>query len=103
MSLTGRREHLRAVVWPKGPLTKGSKTNYRYVVIGMLVTDRPLEGFEGQNEVVLDSATSIAEALTAMPRKRNVGPVFGDAVDVLLGLNRLKTKPLQAVKPKKKA
>ncbi len=82
------REHLRAVVWPRKPAKeKGKPTNYRYAIVGMLVTDKPIEGLEGENEILLDGASfGLTDALVSMEKKVNAGQPFGDATGVLLSL-----------------
>jgi hypothetical protein len=78
-----RLEHFRGVVWPHPPVTEGIKTNYRYVIVGMLVTDKPLDVPE--NESVIDGFTGIADVIEgAVKRQPNI-PV-GDATNVLLNL-----------------
>lgn len=81
-----RLEHFRGVVWPHKVLQEDGKTNYRYVIVGMLVTDQPLDVPE--NESVIDGFAGIADAIeTAQKRKPNI--CVGDATDVLLNLAQL--------------
>lgn len=101
------REYLRAVIWPRKPIAKpGKPTNYRYVIIGFLVTDTPLEGIEGENEVVLDGQTfGLSYALEGMEKRENAEYRFGDATDVLLrigGQEEFESRPKKKPKPAKK-
>jgi hypothetical protein len=88
--------HFRGVVWPRqgvagaeprtGP--NGHKL-YRYAVVGLVVTDQPLENLEGKGAVLLDGhGAGMAEAIDTAQQKR---PAFliGDANDVLLVLDNI--------------
>lgn len=80
-----RREHFRGVIWPREPANGPERKVYRYVVVGMLVTDEPLDVHP--NETAVDGAVhGVAEALEAA---RRVTPrrTLGDASDVLLSLD----------------
>lgn len=78
----------KGVVWPRGK--RGQL--YSYAVIGVLVTDRPIEGIEGKNEVVLRSgAYGMAEALSGMTQVKPQLRI-GDANMVLTNLNEI-TEP----------
>lgn len=78
------KQHFRGVVWPHND----KKGIYRYVVIGMVVTDKPLERLSG-NQIVLDGhSAGMAEALQAIQQKEAKIKV-GDATDVLLNLSDL--------------
>lgn len=84
-----RREHFRGVVWPRGRHESGA---YRYVVVGLLVTDEPIPGQDlqrfGVRTMVDGPAPGLADALAAMPQ-REATAIVGTADDVLLGLGRL--------------
>jgi len=88
------REHVRAVVWPREPVEGPQGRIYRYAVVGLVVSDRPIEAFHNpdgsiRNEVVLDGdAPGITEALAAV---RQVEPTrkIGDAVDALCSLDAI--------------
>lgn len=41
------RQHLKAVVWPQPPTKEIPQ--YRYVIVGMLVTEEPILSLEGKN------------------------------------------------------
>lgn len=84
------REYLRAVVWPKQQ--KGDKqSNYRYVIVGVLVTDEPIEGFT-ENQHLVDSHTrGLAEKLQEM-NSTEISEPLGDATTVLLKLRYLGVK-----------
>lgn len=80
------RSHIRAVVWPRDKVTEKGKTNYRYTVIGILVTDQPIAALEGKNEVVVDGAApGLANDLASI---RQYAPLFppGDASSALCNL-----------------
>ncbi len=84
------KEYFKGVVWPRESITEpGRPTNYRYVVVGMLVTDQPLV-FEGRvDTVVIDSTVKgMAEALNQAKNRLPQLPV-GDATMVLLSLEDL--------------
>ena len=90
------KEYLRAVVWPRDPITEGKKINYRYAIVGILVTDTPLDGIEGIknsaniSEILLDSdCKGIQMAIEMMPKFEQSGCVLGDASSVLCSLNDL--------------
>ncbi|XXX79139.1 hypothetical protein WMF30_10235 [Sorangium sp. So ce134] len=83
-----RQEHFRGVIWPRG-LYEGS---YRYAVVGMLVTDSPVQGLFG-NELVLNGAgNGVAAALASVPQAPAARKI-GDANDVLTGLDTLVKVP----------
>lgn len=77
------RTHAKLILWPQetlpGPL-------YRYTLVGLVVTDRPLEGVEG--EVVIDGPVPLAEVFGAAA-KRPARVKVGDAADVLERLNEV--------------
>lgn len=74
------REYFKGIVWPRndGPL-------HRYVVVGMIVSEKPIPEFEGKNEVLIDGPGYGMSNLMSSIRHResNFG---GDAVNVLLSL-----------------
>lgn len=85
------REHLKAVVWPRGPVDKAGGKVYRYVVIGVVVSDKPIESLEGKNthglsEYVVDEDCSGLAGLLGSMATREPNLRLGDAVDVLSSL-----------------
>lgn len=95
------REHFRGIIWPRDTrkAVDGS-TVYRYTVIGLLVTDTPIDEFEGYTDnlgipgqIPLDgSSPGMAEVL----RNVRIGKLKynpGDAGDVLVGLSDLFEDP----------
>lgn len=92
----GAREYLRCVVWPRQGVggvkpvvgTKEGGKVYRYAIVGMFVTDTPIDGIEGQNEIVIDGDVSIARQLSTAPQRR---PQYrlGDAASVMVSLNEI--------------
>lgn len=79
------KEYLRGVIWPREP----ADGKYRYVVVAMLVTDKPLEGIEGKNELVVDGQVFGLSDILESVRKRKPNIQLGDATDVLLNLEHL--------------
>ena len=77
------REHLKAIVWPRNEADNDGP--YRYVIVGMLVTDEPLQGLDGNEFLVEGPGVGLAEILQQIP-KRQPSRRVGDAVDVLTGL-----------------
>ena len=95
------KEQFRGVVWPRenGKDADGKPT-YRYVVVGMLVTDTPIPGLD-PNETVIDGVVEryveelgIAGALERAPKFEASLPL-GDANNVLLSLEQIVGKPLK--------
>lgn len=80
------KQHFRGVIWPRPE----KDSCYRYVVVGMLVTDTPIENFSGNDTICLDGKSfQLMEALSAVEQTNpGVFPVRGDANSVLLRLNR---------------
>lgn len=82
-----RQEYLRCVVWDRTDKDKPKKC-YRYVIVGMLVTDEPIESLS-KNESVLDGMTfGLGDILSEI---RQVKPKIriGDANSVLCSLESL--------------
>ena len=94
------QEQFRGVVWPRPEvLDNNGKPAYRYVVVGMLVTDTPIEGLH-PNETVLDgvveryvSEMGFAGAIQRAPKFQAATPL-GDATSVLLRLEGIVGEPL---------
>jgi hypothetical protein len=81
------KQHFRGVIWPRQN-DEPDKGIYRYTVVGLLVTDKPLENLSA-NQIVLDgNADGMAEVLEAITQKEPKVQV-GDATDVLLKLKDL--------------
>jgi hypothetical protein len=78
------KEHFRGVIWPHND----KEDIYRYVVIGMLVTNKEIKELSG-NQIVLDgSSIGLSECLTNIQQKE-AKIIVGDATDVLLNLKDL--------------
>jgi hypothetical protein len=86
------KQHVKAVIWPRGPMDgkvkrKGKQPIYRYTVIGLIVTDEPIPEFEGKNEILLDGPVNeLVEPLTKI-KSRKPKIKVGDATSVLLELD----------------
>ena len=101
------KEHFRGVVWPREPSQdEAGKKQYRYVIVGMLVTDTPIEGLH-PNETVIDGTMlryvpelGMAGAIERAPKFIAAGPT-GDATGVLLGLNDIVGEPYEPKNRKK--
>ena len=86
-----RREHFKGVIWPRGdgtlrvydPRTK----LYRYVIVGMLVTDAPLDNCD-KDEFVIDGPVEMGHILERASH-RAPKHLTGDATSVLCGLDTL--------------
>lgn len=86
------KEQFRGVVWPREEsVDSAGKPVYRYVVVGMLVTDTPIEGLD-PNETIIDGAMTrhvaemgMAGALERAPKFKASRPL-GDSNSVLLSL-----------------
>lgn len=99
-----RKEAFRGVVWPREAQDDlQGKPVYRYVIVGMLVTDKPIEGLHS-NETVLDGVINlhdgengIGDVLAKAGKFLPAYPV-GDATSVLLGLSDIVGKPFKKKK-----
>jgi len=80
------KEHLKLVVWPRPPTDENP--HYRYVLVGMLIMDKPLEIADGKNDVILEGYGGISQNLEAMS-SRQPDRVLGEATSVLLSLGDL--------------
>lgn len=87
------KQYLKLVIWPRGKYPaksdKQKKINYRYSLIGMLVTDEPISEFENENELVLDGPVNELVVSLVTIKKRKPKIKVGDARDVLLNLNNI--------------
>jgi hypothetical protein len=54
-----KMQHFRGLIWPRGELNG----LHRYVIIGMLVTDKPLDNLDGDQFLLDGHAAGIAEAI----------------------------------------
>jgi hypothetical protein len=81
------KEHLRSIIWPRQPLDgKGGVKLYRYTIVGILITDQPIDGLEGKTEVLLDGSSEGMANILASVKTKKVPFVMGDASNVLLSL-----------------
>jgi hypothetical protein len=84
-----RNEYFRGVLWPHGKIEKDGKVNYKYVICGVLVTDKPLDlPKEFENESIIDGFAAIADGIEAA-NKRAPKITVGDALNVLHSLEDL--------------
>lgn len=86
VNISIRREHFRGVIWPRESIQGPMGKLYRYPIVGMIVSDRPIEMFEDKNEIVLDgNVRGICDILEAAPRGKVSYPL-GTADSVLCSL-----------------
>lgn len=85
--------HFKGVVWPRRPaVVNGSdnKVQYRYVIVGVLTTDRPIDFFEGKQSILLDGyAFGLPDALGTIrqrPPRANTGNTASEVLANLKGL-----------------
>jgi len=80
------KEHFKGVVWPRQNLDTPCDV-YKYVIIGMLVTDKPLP--LADNQVILDGyGAGMAEVIQSI-RQSDQSINFSDATNVLLRLKEI--------------
>lgn len=83
------KQHIKAIVLPEKSLINKGRKIYRYAIVGMLVTDTPISGIEGKNEIVLDCEPfGLAEMLEGL-LKRKAKIKLGDASQILTALKHL--------------
>lgn len=90
-------EHFRGVVWPRSPTQNSTGTVYRYVIVGMLVTDEPLD--VDPNETTIDGAVAGIGAQLAEAHRVHLAGPLGDANAVLLRLAEWPPMERGEVKP----
>lgn len=104
------KEQFRGVVWPREPgdtVDVDGKPVFPYVIVGMLVTDTPIEGLH-HNETVIDGAMTryakemgIAGAIERAA-KFHAAYRLGDAIGVLSNLDNIVGEPLTKPAAQKK-
>ena len=82
------------MVWPRDPIVEGDKTNYRYFIVGALVTDAPVGNLNEKNkagvtEWILEGEVSTMDHILQALSKRTPSRPVGEASDVLCGLDDL--------------
>ena len=82
------KEFFRGVVWPRKPRKSSKDILYRYVVVGMMVTNEPLGGLEGNQFILNGYGAGIADAIESIKHIKSDVPL-GDAVDVLTNLDTI--------------
>jgi len=91
------KEHIKLAVWPRGPSEGPEGKIYRYIVLGMIVTDEPLPNLEALlaapsiSETVLDYSPVVpmlGYLLDSAPQ-RPPRRTMGDASNVLLSLKEI--------------
>jgi hypothetical protein len=77
-------EAVKAVVWPYGQVQiSGEPIVYKYAIVGVLLTDQPIESFEGKNDVVLRGQSfGLSDALSHIQQVKPQIKI-GDANQVL--------------------
>lgn len=73
-------ECFKGIIWPRDRVDG----LYRYVVVGMVVSNTPIEEFEGKNELFLAGESSLADPLVRIRHRES--DFKGDATNVLLSL-----------------
>jgi hypothetical protein len=86
----GDRQHLKAVVWPRPPTKEIPQ--YRYAIVGMLVTEKPIQSLEGKNkhgiqEFLLDGQVFGIADLLDFVHKGTPNINYGDASNWLCSLD----------------
>lgn len=77
------REFFRGIIWPRTDKTKPNI--YRYVVVGMLVSDKPITEFSGSQYILNGNAFGLSDTLAGIKAvKTDVG--LGTADNVLTNL-----------------
>jgi hypothetical protein len=81
------KQHIKSVIWPRGKFDTDKQKVYRYIVVGMIVTDTPIEKWEGKNEIVLDGPSdNLVQSFTKIKQRKSKVKT-GDAINVLLSLD----------------
>ena len=82
------REHFRGTVWPKGEVAPG---NFKYVVIGVVVTDTPIDVGFTHSDGYLDGETfgGLLPLLQCLPQCKTPY-TFGEAESFLCSLAHCK-------------
>jgi hypothetical protein len=83
------KTHSKLIIWPRRALPGPQGEVYRYVVVGMICTDEPIQALEGVVECVLDEASPELVDFLERARQRQAKRRLGDASDVLLSLNEV--------------
>jgi len=94
------RQHFRGVVWPRQPIQGPQGLIRKYIVVGILVTDRSLGNLFrvpqpgiGTTAFLDGAAPGLAEALEEIPQPmltpEQANWLRGDASEVLLSLSEL--------------
>lgn len=84
------RQYLKAIVWPRHPTKEIPQ--YRYVIVGMLVTEKPIQSLEEKNkhgiqEFLLDGQVFGIADLLDFVHKGTPNINHGDASNWLCGLS----------------
>jgi len=84
------KEHFKGVIWPRQNVDTPCDI-YRYVIIGMLVTDVPLD--LPNDQIILDGyGAGMGEVIEAI-KQSNQTIRFSDATNVLLRLKEIDSVP----------
>lgn len=78
----------KMVVWPRETVEDGNGTTvYRYVIIGIFASDKPIEKFNGVNEAVIEGhSAGMRYIIENLPdRKPNIR--LGNAGQVMTNLD----------------
>lgn len=85
-----RKQAFKGVVWPREPVEIDGETAHRYAVVGVLLTDEPIDGFDVSEVILAGKSSGLAEALEHAEQgtdEHRAG--LGDATDVLCSLDGL--------------
>lgn len=78
------KEWFRGVIWPR----KSKDKLYRYVIIGMIVTEKPISNLDKNQYIFNGNAFGLSDIIEHVAYVEDNRPL-GDASDVLLRLDDL--------------
>lgn len=92
------KEFFKGVVWPRQtdkcePLTGPDGPIYRYAIVGMLVTEEPIDAWDENTVVLCGPAFGVADMLSMLHKGWAPPHVANsDATGVMLSLKEIKSK-----------
>lgn len=86
------RQHLKAIVWPRPPTKEIPQ--HRYVIVGILVTEEPIQSLEGKNkhgiqEFLVDGQVFGIADLLDLVRKGTPNANHGEAGNWLCAMDEV--------------